>query len=154
MYNLFTSKILCIMKCFMPMVLSTHTTDPLYMYNDTSFDLCWRVYDIDTNNSSSEVSTYPVWKIKCMTAINDGTKGIDRTNLLPQIQAVWGNSLIPYEYVLYDSFEDTHNTYLCHGTRVNYQCILSPPSSPPSQTTIPEISKDTGEFLLGLTSHV
>jgi hypothetical protein len=149
MYNLFSVKTVFVMQCFMPIVSSVHTAQTICVYNDGAFDLYWHLHDVDHNTDSAWKSAYPIWQIKCMSALSAGTQVVDGTSLIPQIHAVWGNSFTPYENVLYDAVNTTHITYVCRGTTLKYDCILAPP--PP---TAADVAKDTGEFLLGFTEQL
>lgn len=126
-----------------------YTAQSVCVYNNAAFDLHWHLHDIDHNTNSDETSSYPVWQIQCMSALKAGSDVTSGTSLMPQIQAVWGNQVTPKEIVLYDAVNTTHISYVCHGTTLDYDCILEPP--PP---TAADIAKDMGEFLLGFSESL
>ena len=153
MYNVFSklSKMVtsCILVTNLPFASSIITAQSVCVYNDAAFDLRWHLHDIDHDTDSVETTAYPIWQIKCMSVIVAGNKVVDGTSIIPQIQAVWGERFTPYKNVLYDAYNTTYITYVCHGTTLNFDCILAPPPS-----TADDIAKDCGEFLLGFTEKL
>lgn len=130
----------------LPGVSSVHTAQSVCVYNDAAFVLHWNLRDIDHNTSSTETNSYPVWQVKCMSALEAGDKVTMGTSLIPAVKAIWGKSIIPTEKVLYDAVNATQVTYVCQGTTLDYHCIQTTP--PP---TAKNITKDVGEFLIGFT---
>ena len=125
-------------------ISTIHTAQSICVYNDVAFVIHWHLHDVDHDTNSMETNSYPVWQIKCMSALKAGNNVIAGTSLLPTIKAVWGNSVTPTENVFYDEINATQITYVCHGTTLNYNCIQETP--PP---TAADVTKDVDEFILG-----
>jgi len=130
----------------LPFVSTTHTAQSVCVYNDAAFDLHWHLHDVDHNTNSIETYYYPVWQIKCMSALKAGKNVQMGTFLVPVVKAVWGDTFMPIDNVLYDTVNATQITYICHGTTLDYNCIQGKP--PP---TAVDVTKDIGEFILGFT---
>ena len=125
---------------------AVRTAQTVCVYNDAAFVLHWHLHDVDHNTNSIETDSYPVWQVKCMSALKAGNNVATGTSLTPTVKAVWGKSITPTEKVLYDEVNATHITYVCHGTTLNYNCIQESP--PP---TFADVAKDVGEFIIGFT---
>ena len=130
----------------LPITTAIQTAQSICVYNNAAVFLHWHLHDIDHNTNSIETNSYPVWQVKCISALKAGNNVTTGTSLIPIVKAVWGNSFIPTDKVLYDEVNATQITYVCHGINVDYNCIQEDP--PPTSANV---TKDIGEFILGFT---